>query len=266
MRLSDEQLMAYADGEVTADQADVGVRMREGLSVEEQSALEDFRRTRELVRAAFAEEATEPPSAALVALLLEGPPSSQGTQPKVVPLQAQGRRAPQRSVSRLAFAAAASIATLVAAAVLWSLTKGRGDIAGQLVPGPLARESEFARVLETRPSGDPVATDEASSAGRQHLMVAGTFRDRSGRVCRELELLDAELSPRVVAVACRSARGDWGVEGAVAVASGAVGDPTTYAPAGTPEQEALGALMSLLGASRTLEPEEERRLIGSGWK
>ncbi len=266
MRLSDEQLMAYADGEVTADHAEVGTRLREGLSVEEQSALEDFRRTRELVRVAFAEEAAEPPSAALVALLLEGLPASQGTQPKVVPLHEKARRAPPRSISRLAFAAAASIAALVAAAVLWPLTEGRDDIAGQVVPGPLARESEFARVLETRPSGDPVAIGEASSAGRQHLMVAGTFRDRSGRVCRELELLDAELSPRVVAVACRSVSGDWGVEGAVAVASGAAGDPKAYAPAGTPEQEALGALMSLLGASRTLEPEEERRLIGSGWK
>lgn len=98
-------------------------------------------------------------------------------------------------------------------------------------------------------------------------MVAGTFRDRNARICREVELLDAALVPRIAAVACRiPPTGIWNVEGTAVIAQNDQGGGTTFAPAGAPEKDALAALMSMLGAKTALEPAEERALIGNGWK
>lgn len=274
-RLTDEQLMAYADGDPLGAAHEIVDRMRSGLSAEEQRALDDFRRTGELVRRAYLEDAVEPPPPALVAMILGHQPDAKGVaapsgvtgadQPADV-IAIKPRSTLPRPAAGLGLAMAASLAALFAAVFLWSMPGARTDIAHDLVPGPVEAGSALANVLETQGSGHPVPAGR-SSDGRDHLMVAGTFRDRNARICREFEVLDVDLVPRLAAVACRSGEtGSWRVEGTAAIARQDGGDGTSFAPAGAPEQEALAALMSLLGAAEIMKPEEERRLIESAWR
>lgn len=269
-RLTDEQLMAYVDGEPPGATQEVVERIRAGLSAEEQSALEDFRRTRDLVQRAYADDAAESPPASLVAMILDRPADAEDAafaqSPTANVISIKRAWTQPRSVARLGFAMAASLATLFAALFFWSIPSHRNDIASTLAPGPVAAQSELASVLETRRSGDPVAIGP-SSGERDHLMVAGTFRDRNGRICREVEALDGELTPQLAAVACRSAEtGAWSVEGVAAIARLTGSDGASYAPAGAPEQEALEALTALLGAQQIMKPDEERELIGRAWR
>jgi len=274
-RLTDEQLMAYVDGDPLGAAPEIAERMRAMLSAEEQSALDDFRRTGELVRRAYLEDAVEPPPPALVALILGhqpdakgavAPPGFTGADTLADVIAIKPRSPLPRSAARLGLAMAASLAALFAAVLLWSMPSDRTDIAHDLVPGPVEAGSALANVLETQMSGRQVAAGRSSDGG-DHLMVVGTFRDRNASICREFETLDVDLVPRLAAVACRSQEtGSWRVEGMVAIASRDDGGGTSFAPAGAPEQEALATLMSLLGAAETLKPEEERRLIESAWK
>jgi hypothetical protein len=98
-------------------------------------------------------------------------------------------------------------------------------------------------------------------------MAAATFRDRNARICREVELLDSTLAPRMAAVACRdAATGTWTVEGTAVIAQQGPPEGSKFAPAGAPEKDALAALLSMMGAENTLPPHDERRLLDSGWK
>ncbi|MCC7250971.1 hypothetical protein [Hyphomicrobium sp.] len=271
-RLTDEQLMAYADGDLLGSAPEIVGGVQAGLSVEEQSALEDFRRTRELVRLAYADDA-DPPSPALVAMILgrqgdaKDPVSARGTterSARVFPTKLRSELL--RPGTRLGLAMAACLAALFAAVFIWSLPSARTDIARALVPGPVDAGSELASILETRRSGDPIPVGRASDS-REHLMVAGTFRDRNARICREFEVLAPDLVPRMAAVACRSSEtGIWSVEGTATIAHQDSGDGSRYTPAGAPEQEALKALVSLLGGTDVVKPDEEQQLIDRAWK
>lgn len=272
-RFTDEQLMAFSDGDPAGNEVELAARA--SLSVEERRALEEFRRTRELVQVAFADDAAEAPSAALVSMILNRP--STGTAPASPHRRRlEGRvghffpRDRGRLLSRTAIgrglAIAASVAMLIGAMFYWSIPGSRHEIAAGLTPGPVLPTSELAGVLETKRSGDPVRIGMPSDVER-HLMVAATFRDRNARICREIEMLDADLAPRLAAVACRSAgNGTWHVEGVVAIARAPTGNDASYTPAGASEKQALDALMALLGAKEAVRPDEEQNLIGRAWK
>ncbi len=278
MKLSDEQLMAYADGDPSAADATIAEKARAGFSAEERQVLEDYRRTRDVVREAFAEDDREPLPAGLVAMVLGGKeardkadaadavPQSNATEKpaeNVVALRRPAR--PQRSWMRVAVALAASIAVAFVVLPVWLLGDRSADTT-KLVTGPVSAGSALANILERQPSAVPVALDAPSGGSRQHLMVAATFRDRSARICREVELLDAALAPRMVAVACRGAVGIWLVEGTAVIAQKDQGGSTTFTPAGAPEEDALAALRSMLGAKTTMSPADEKMLLDNGWK
>jgi hypothetical protein len=274
-RLTDEQLMAYADGELLGGESEIAERVRAGLSAEEKGALDDFRRTRELVHMAFADDATEAPPTSLVAMIMNY--SSEATEPEplqqrraespaagVIPLKRRRTQSP--AAIRTGLAMAASLALLFGIVFLWSQPRNDNEIATDLTPGRISVSSELAKVLEARRSGEPVPISHPSNL-QKHLMVAATFRDRNARICREIEVLDADLVPQLAAVACRSSEsGTWRVEGTAAIARNTGGDDASYAPAGASEKDALEALMSLLGAKEALKPDEERALIEKGWK
>jgi hypothetical protein len=279
MKLSDEQLMAFADGDPSSEDSAIAEKVRSAFSAEENRALDDYRRTRDRVREAFAEEDREPLPAELIAMVLgqqdaRSTPTvdraPRGNEPSastssVIPLRRDKR--PARSLSRIAMALAASIACAFVILSQWPVGNQQSEIATAFVVGPVAAGSALERTLERQVTGDPVALDRSNAGPQEHLMVAGTFRDRNARICREVELLDAALVPRIAAVACRaSPAGIWNVEGTAVIARKDQGGATTFAPAGAPEKDALDALMSMLGAKATLSPEVERALIGNGWK
>lgn len=266
MRLTDEQLMALADGYASDDREKVEKSV-EALSDEERRAFEEFRRTRDLVRAAYAEELDEPLPAGLVAMV-KGQPTAvvrEGEGAKVVPLAPRTAKPRRRSI--LAFAMAASIVAVAVGLAIWEIPGAQKDDAGMLAVGPVPAASELANVLNSRPSGDPVELARRPDGVTRHLMIAGTYRDGALRVCREIEVLDKDLVPQVAGIACRSPEnGLWSVEGAARIAGKGADIDSKFGPAGSDEQDPLRALNARLGLSAALTPDEERQLIATGWK
>ena len=280
MRLSDEQLMAYVDGESGASERAVAEFARKAPTAEETRQLDDFRRTRDLVRAAFKEDEYEPVPAELVAMILgrkdvQADPIEVATAPSPTPVDVSGNRvisiARSRqlspSIGHWAIAAAASVALGIVVLAQWHLGPPSTTVAGDFATGPVAPGSTLASVLERHPSGEPVVLDQPTGITQMHVMAAATFRDRNARFCREVELLDSTLAPRKAAVACRDATtGTWTVEGTAVIAQQDPAGGSKFAPAGAPAKDALAALLSMMGAEKTLPPDDERRLLDSGWK
>lgn len=254
-RIPDEMLMAYADGALSKEDAEAIERaLREGEGDAEcRDAIDDFRISARLVRAAFADDVREPIPDALIRTVLGtgGSPTD-----SVVPFR---RRRLNRSTMAMAasLAAVAVIGGLTVALGPWTTTESR------LAVGPVQPGSQLASVLETVPASVPV------DSGTTQLMIAGTFFDKRDRICREVEVMDSALTPQEVGVACRANdSGAWSIEGVARIA--AASDPSrgarNYTPAGASEPDASKSLQMMLGAKEPLSADKERSLIGSGWR
>lgn len=266
-RPSDETLMAYADGALPEAER----RAIESYIAHDEEArrmVESFRLTGALAREAFDEAMSAPPPADLVARILTAPigqadRASESSAPigsaTVVPLPTQTRRRAAMP-EWLSLPLAASIALVIGLAAGFLSSRGGAptqDIAG-IVLGPLGAETLISRVLDTSTSG--TTTDR--------IAIVATFRDRGGRVCRELELLSGssrDSAPEVAAVACRGPNGTWAVEGAARIAR-AQAAGSGFEPSGVRERDALQGLLDMLGAGAALSPQEERTLIDRGWR
>lgn len=260
-RVTDEMLMAYADGALSEAEAAAVERLLRDGDPEARAAVEEFRRTAALVRAAYADEAAEPVPADLVRTVL-------GHAPARKPPGLSRLRRARASAAPYALALAASLVAVLAVGSLWfSLAPPQAVVADALRIGPVEAGSRLANVLAKVPSGTPVEASTSASGGDAQLMVVGTFYDRHERICREVELMDRALAPQQVAVACRAPEdGRWSVEGIARIAAAPDATSGSYAPAGAPEKEALQGLMQALGAGDALSADDERRLIERGWQ
>lgn len=265
MQLTDEELMAYVDGEPGSVTDRIAERQRLGFAPSEALLMADFHRTRDVVRAAFAIDADEPLPVGLAEKILgDGLRSGSANGDRSNVAMMPKRLGAETALSRGNMAIAASLAAAVCLAA-WHFTASRPELAGGFAVGPVGAETALASVLESRPAGDPVPLAAARGSEYAHVMVAGTFRDSKSRYCREVELLDGAFAPRLAAVACRAPAGpSWSVEGNAIVAQAA--ESEGIVPAGAPEADVLSALMKMLGANATLPPEEERELLKGGWR
>jgi hypothetical protein len=266
-RPSDETLMAYADGALPEAER-IAIEAYLAQDEEARRIVESFRLTSALAREAFDDAISAPPPADLVARILAAPtgqaagadaiaaPIGSAT---VVPLPARPRRRAAMP-PWLPLPLAASIALVIG--VTAGFLTGRGvaptpDVAG-IQLGPVSTGTAIARVLDTATSG----------ATTDRIAIVATFRDRGGRVCRELEVLadrTGQPAPEVAAVACRVPHGTWTVEGAARIArANAAG--SGFEPSGASERDALQGLLDMLGADAALSPQEERTLIERGWR
>jgi len=260
-RLTDEVLMAYADGVLPPDEA-ARVAIALETDIDARAAVEEFRRTAALSRAAFADVLAEPVPETIVRTVL-----ASGTRTAGVTDLARHRQS-RFPHWRTALPLAASLALVIGLAAALFLRSIPSDAPTQIIAlGPVEPAAPLASVLEKHPSGVPVppAGREGDSAGR--LMAIATFRDRKSRICREVELLDKSMQPRTAAVACRDpARGTWSVEGVARIATTAPSGGSDFVPSGAEEKDALDGLLAILGATRALSAEEEQRLMAQGWR
>lgn len=261
-RITDEMLMAYADGALGKDEAEAVERALSEGDAEARKAVEAFRRSALLVRTAFADDGREPVPSALVDMVL-------GKDAKPTAKASVLRLRPKR-FDRFAMAMAASLAAvaLVGGLTLALRPSPTAVTAGQFEVGPVEPRSQLANVLATIPSSVPVDTGAKGIEGAQ-LMIVGTFLDKSGRICREVEVMDSSLSPQQVAVACRAEdRESWTIEGVARIAKAPDPSPhdPRYAPAGASETDALKGLHLMLGAKEPLSADEELSLIKDGWR
>lgn len=248
--ISDEVLMAYADGALSeAEARAVEAHLAENAEARELVAA--FRESAELAARAFDQPMTEPVSQRLIDTV-------RGNQSNVI-------RGPWTGRALLPLAAAMTLTAGLALGFWLSGASEGDDVARGLGVGPLDQTSHLAQHLETRPSGTAATLQQDRS-----VVVVGTFRDRSGRPCREFEVLgdtgNASSAPETAAIACRAATGSWTVEGVVRIATGPETPGTQgYVPSGAQEEDALQKLVEILGATSLLPADEEARLIENGW-
>lgn len=226
--MTDEMLMAYADGQLDGEAA-AEIAAAIGADPALAARVAAFVQSREAVAAAFgalpAAPEPDPIAARIRALAAEASASN------VVPLK-------RRVVPIWQLPIAASIA--LAAGLTASLLMQSSDGAVALIPDDPALFS----ALSTLPSGDRLTLD-----GGAELALIATFENGDRSLCREFEY-DRPDGLTTVAVACRT-EAAWDVQLAIAADAGAEG----YAPASS--LEALDAWLVATGAGAPLALEDE---------
>jgi len=258
IRLTDEVLMAYADGALPDTEA-ASVASALEHDVEARAIVAEFRRTAERARAAYADIMTEPVPDSLVRTVL----GTEMCSPNVVDM-ARARKA-RPAIWRSALPLAASVALLIGIGT--ALLLRELPTAQMITLGPVEPTTPLAQMLETKASGVAVARPRRGAEDGEHLMVVATFRDRKARICREIEVLGANMQAKYAGAACRDpVGGTWIIEGMARIASTLPSHRGDFVPSGSDEKDALDGLLAILGASKALTAEEEQRLIAGGWR
>jgi hypothetical protein len=186
--VTNEMLMAYADGELDAAAcAKIEGAMREDPSIERR--VEKFREERRLLQAAYARELDEPVPEKILAALREAPPAN------IVDLKRRGMGSRPRTMRWRYTALAAGIVMAVGVGVIaWQRSLmirnvGNAELAG----------GALARALSDRLSAD-------ADAGE--VRVGFSFLAKSGAYCRTFTLRGGASS---AGLACRR-EGQWDIE------------------------------------------------------
>ena len=194
--LSDEVLMAYADGLLNpAERASVEASIRE--HPEYQQKVERFRATRKPVQRAFEQRMDGRNLAALSRMICQAAPATASTSrdvPKIVaPLHAQSRASAAASYFTWPTALAASLVLLVGGGIGWFMhgSPQRDETAlADLITfgdGSLQAEGALAQLLETVKSGAVVSARDVHGRAWQ-LKTIFSFRAMANLPCRRYEL------------------------------------------------------------------------------
>ena len=234
--VTDEMLMAYVDGELTAaGRKSVEKALEDDPALVEQIAmLEAVRRlSRDAVRS---DQAFQPP---------------QALAKKIERQVARSARASRRAASGSGRSPSFGLQAAFLASVAFAVGLGAGFFGDRvLTPGSggeiaLLQEGAVAGALSQVRMGG-----ERALAGLGNFRAIASFQDAEGSFCREFEL-DTTGGKAIVAVAC-SAGGRWDTRFAtVADAAGA----QQYSPARS--MEALTAWLGATGAGAPLSEAEE---------
>ena len=232
---SDQELMAYADGELPADQA-LRIRTQALDDAQLRERIAAFKATGRDLSRLFDAQLKAPLPAALQSLLAE-PPSASG---RVLPLRPPPARRWTHSLTALA---ASLILTL--GFLLW-----RGlPPAGPDSPAFL-QTAAFSAVLERTPSGEPVVLLEAGE--NYEILPTASLRGSQG-YCRRFTHTQLPQGETGTALACRDGGAVWRVQQELGTEWAARPDNEYRPAAGAGASEAV------------LSPAEERRLIESAW-
>ncbi len=257
----DEILMAYADGELTAEQTR---ELEAWLAVDPalRARLEPFTRTAASLAGAFDRPLSEPVPERLLAVVRAHAAAAR---------PASARRAEQKSsfLSSIAAALFPEGLSLAGAGVAAGLVV-IGSVIGVLA-ARLANHETGAALVASDDSGHLVATgvlghalatapsEVSSGSGATVVTPIKTFRDHDGRLCRQYEL-DAGAA-QLAGVACRDRAGTW----QIALHSERVaGKPVAgaYETAGSGELPAVRAAVAAMIAGEPLSPDDEKAVLG----
>lgn len=241
MGMTDEMLMAYADGQLSAaEAAEVERAIAADESLAEKVAI--FADSRSAVRRAYAVPPQVPTAlAARVQAMAEADAAQRrdnSTASNVVDLAARRRQVPFWQLP-----VAASIALVIGAGSAWLLRPGGVGSDGLQVAG--LNDPAIISALGTVLAGERIPV-----GGGAEFAAIATFRDGDGLLCREFEH-DRTGGATVVAVACR-VDANWDVRFAI---TSAASDAGGYAPASS--LETLDAYLSATGAGAPLSAEGE---------
>lgn len=256
--LSDETLVAYADGELQEQEA---TEVEQALQQDPAAGhrLRALVEAGEMARRAFAEIAEEPVPERLRAAIMNAPMASDSpassadaevavgkdTPDNVVSLP---RRQPRQQVVWRPVALAASLALAVAAGVFAWLPGGDNS-------GPGGRmTAQLAATLSQTPSYQPVQLAEGE------VTVIGSFLSQDDRFCREYERLSDGGGER--GLACRtSPETEWQLIASSNIAAVDTPAENGFRPAGADTEDPVAAAVGRLQAGPLLSAEEELRAL-----
>lgn len=274
-QISDEVLMAYADGELPPQEKealeallsrDATLRMR----------LAPFVVTRREIAGVFDATLDEPVPERLVDAILRAP-----VPPNRRPAASSGieswLKRTRDVISAAVFPQGASLATAASLALMLSVGALAGWLAAQSGPretsgliassgSSLTAAGALAQALEKAPSGTQALTGKLGSA----VIPILSFRRAEGDgICREYQIRNATDEPDYAGLACRDAEGAWHVAVHVETSKPATAQLETgenYQTAGGPTARAVDAVADALIAGDALGQDEERALLENGWR
>lgn len=262
----DEMLVAYADGQLDASQA---AAVAEYLAHDDDARrfVDALRQTGALAKDAYREALDAPVSDALAAMIKQhagSPPASAG---RIIEL----KRPLRRVASLYPMALAACMALMIGGLAGYRLAlPGPGSVPASgtdIAVGPVAQGTPVWDTLERHASHAPVPLGTAGTAHGE-VMALASFRDASGRICRELEATHPGESGDAItaAVACRSSQGAWFVEGAVRLAASPAVPDKDFTPAIGDKTSVIDGVLRAIGAKRAMSADEEAKLRQNGWR
>ncbi|MBU6155638.1 MAG: hypothetical protein KJS87_01790 [Alphaproteobacteria bacterium] len=249
--LSDETLMAYADGELDAAEA---ARVRALVQANDtlQERLRRLRATDDLLKASVSTQLDVPERFA--ALLGDGPAptaSAPAGGAQVMPLRARGWS--RRHWLPMGAGIAAALLIVVAGNIT---TSDRMPWLEQVDDG-IALAGPVLALMADTPSG------QMARAGGLDVKPIVSFVSSDGRMCREAHVQDSEMASRILV--CRDvADNEWCVE-AFARVKPVVNRLAYQAASGIPNDPVIDAAYGRLGRQSILDREAEARAIRTGW-
>ena len=261
-KLSDETLMAYADGELPAAER-LNVERELATDSDARARLSRFEASAAATRQAFDSIIAEPVPPHLTESIRQATRTTRREAPQAPGLWQRIRALMEQPLPGFSAAPGWAFALLV----VFGLGLGVGWLAEPrpareefVELGPVIPHSALHVALETVPSGRGVAV------GRGQFTGFVSFRDMEGRYCREFEVAwHEQQTDLLVGVACRSPAEQWAVEFSTEGHAASTGDGTMYAPSSARIHEAVDAFVERLLADEPLSAEEESALIQGGW-
>jgi hypothetical protein len=258
-RPSDEDLMAYADGEMPAAQAESLARL---IATDEtvRQRVEMFRQSRSLLAGTLKPLADTPVPDSLEQSIRDmitkssAEASTTATGEDAADNVVSFRPKPAQPVARTPRPWSVPLAAAIAAAVA-----GIGGYAAGLSGGAIAPDgvlvgsllpAEIGNALDTTASGG-----EARLEGDRIRLIA-SVKAQDGTLCREFEIESLQTALTMAGIACRDA-GKWRLDIAVAAPASEGG----FAPASS--LSALDSYLAAIGASEQLSVDEESSALGA---
>jgi hypothetical protein len=267
--ISDEMLMAYADGELAQD---MRARIEAYLAVAPQGRrrLAAFTATGRGLADIFDRPMREP----VPQHLLDPVTGSQSERARatrvfnVTPISLGRQQRTLPSTTRT-WALAASFATLLAAGVgsIWflQLTPTDADATYGLaisIGGKKTAGSALASALETAATGSSATrTIDSQAASIRPVFTFGTGKSE---YCRQYEVLRKDM-PGLAGVACRETDGTWRIETQIAFAPRRSTDGG-IAPAGLETLAPIEAVVNRMISGDVLGVDDEARVMNGGWR
>jgi anti-sigma factor RsiW len=259
--LTDEMLMAYADGELDAA---ARAEVERALEADPRASrrLQIFAATGAPLAKLFDAPMREPVPPRLLALLgAEAPSPRPGWRLLPTTLVAAARDmffGGPRWASALAWSVPV---LLIAGGLYWSLQRpaGETDPLVAMRQGQMFAQKPLAEALETAPSGSPVALGGALSGTMEAVL---SFKSIGREFCRQYEVTTPAGAH--AGIACRKADGRWQLVMHLPVAAPS-SDHDRMAPAGR-SSSAVDAAVGELIQGDALGPSDEQALIHNGWQ
>jgi anti-sigma factor RsiW len=273
--ISDEVLMAYADGELTLDERR-HIEQRLKLEPALRARLAPFVETREQIANAFEHTLDEPVPQRLLDTVLRNRviyPAWSTPPPRKLSVIGRvrdtiGSALSMLSPSSLGFtpAMAASMALVLAVGLTGGWIAGRAKTASPSLlsasGSTVVANGALAEALETVPSrslSDPATRDA-------RIVPVLSFKTADGTVCREYRAREDGAKRDRAGLACRAADGQWHVT--LHVETPKLSAPTgdAYETASGANVPSVDALVDSMMSGDALGAEDEHALIARNWQ